>query len=118
LPSSKNFINAGRHTHSNAQLKGRAMQFHAAHYGSPPHWVAWHKTQDSIRFYTTSFHTTKILKCNILKWGCILITNTYNVQVMAIWKLQIKLSKWFLTIESSCRWVNLIPIEEKNIYAI
>jgi hypothetical protein len=58
LPSSKNFINAGRHTHSNAQLKGKAMQFHAAHYGSPPHWVTWHKTQDSIRFYTTSFHTT------------------------------------------------------------
>jgi hypothetical protein len=56
LPSA--FINTSRHTHSNAQLKGKAMQFHAAHYGVPPHWVAWHKTQDSIRFYTTSFHTT------------------------------------------------------------
>jgi hypothetical protein len=60
----------------------------------------------------------KSLKVSILKWGCIFITNTYNVQVMAIRKLQIKLSKWFLTIESSCKWVNLIPIEEKNIYLI
>jgi hypothetical protein len=26
-----------RHTHSNTQLKGKAMQFHAVHYGAPPH---------------------------------------------------------------------------------
>jgi hypothetical protein len=76
LPSSKNFINAGRHTHSNAQLKGRAMQFHAAHYGSPPHWVAWHKTQDSIRFYSTSFRTTvKLLKCWPWPSNCLLRPN-------------------------------------------
>jgi hypothetical protein len=48
------FINTSRHTHSNAQLKGRAMQIHAVHYGASPHWFAWHNRTQQLRFDQSS----------------------------------------------------------------
>jgi hypothetical protein len=48
LPST--FINTSRHTHSNAQLKGRAMQIHAVHYEAPPSWFACHNRTQQLRF--------------------------------------------------------------------
>jgi hypothetical protein len=60
LPS--DFINTSRHTHSDAQLKGRAMQIHAVHYGAPSHWFTWHKGTQKHRSnqsqdYLFSHHT-------------------------------------------------------------
>jgi hypothetical protein len=52
LPSA--FINTSRHTHSNAQLKGRAMQIHAIHYEAPPSWFACHNRTQQLRFDQSS----------------------------------------------------------------